>query len=44
MPKLSNILREEFKDKEYREAYIDEHRRTLIAMQIKTMRESEGWT
>ena len=44
MNELYNILREEFKDKEYAHAYLDEFLNTYIATQIKVLREQRNLT
>jgi transcriptional regulator with XRE-family HTH domain len=40
---MSSNLREELKDKEYRDAFVAAYVRNGIAFQIRAMRESRGW-
>jgi transcriptional regulator with XRE-family HTH domain len=44
MSELVEKLRDEFRDKEYRHAYADECLNTMIATQIKVLREQRGMT
>lgn len=44
MNELSNVLKEEFSDKEVRHIYCDEFLNTSIATQIKVLREQRGLT
>jgi len=44
MSELLDTLRPEFQDKEYRDAYADECLDTMIATQIKVLREQRGMT
>lgn len=44
MSELGSILRQEFKDKEYAHAYVEDFLNTSIATQIKVLREQRGWS
>lgn len=44
MKELRNRLAEEFSDKEYAHAYVEDHLNTRLAAQIKALREQRGWT
>lgn len=44
MSELEYKLKEEFKDKEYAHAYVNEFLNASIATQIKVLREQRGWT
>ncbi len=44
MSDLTKILKKEFRDKEYRHAYVDEFLNVSIATQIKVLREQRKWT
>jgi transcriptional regulator with XRE-family HTH domain len=44
MSELSDNLREQFHDPEYRHIYADESLNSHIATQIKVLREQRGWT
>jgi len=44
MSESRNSLIEEFKDKDYREAYAEDFLHTSIAMQVRTVREQRGMT
>lgn len=44
MSELTKKLAEEFSDKEYAHAYLDEFTNMEIAAQIKSLREQRGWT
>ena len=44
MSKLTENLKQEFKDKETRRVYCDDFLNAHIATQIKVLREQRGWT
>ena len=44
MSDLANILKQGFKDKDYRHGYADEFLNSSIATQIKVLREQHGWS
>ncbi len=44
MKELAKTLRQEFPDKDYRHAYVDEFLNAWIATQLKVLREQRGWT
>lgn len=44
MSDLAKILKQAFKDKDYRHGYADEFLNSTIATQIKVLREQHGWS
>ena len=44
MSKLTDRLRNEFQNRDYRHAYADEYVNSHLATQIKVLREQRGWT